>query len=393
MIDLILLVVMVSYAVSGYRQGLVVGVMSLGGFLGGALLAMTLVPALAQNLQPGLQRSFVVLAGVLLLAWLGQFLGALLGGRLRQQLTFRPVQVVDQLFGAIAGLVAVALVVWFVGGALRGSPSPAMSRAVGTSRVLRVIDGVMPDQLGVLAQSFRDAVAGSSFPRVFAGVGPERILPVAPPNPGAMNPAVLKRAAAGIVKITGDARACGRGQEGSGFVVAPNRVATNAHVVAGVRSPSVQVSGVGRLYPARVVLFDPKRDVAILAVSGLPATPLALGTDLRSSDDAVVAGFPRNGAFTAGPARVRSVLKASGEDIYGKPGVVREVYQLYAEVEPGNSGGPMLAVNGSVAGIVFAKSLDDSTTGYALTMSEVRSDITAGIAASTRVATGGCAVG
>ncbi len=393
MIDLVLILVMVSYAVSGYRQGLVVGVMSLGGFLGGALLAMTLVPALAQGLQPGLQRSFVVLAGVLLLAWAGQVAGALVGGRLRRAVTFRPVQLVDQVFGALAGLISVALVVWFVGGALRASPSPTIARAVASSRVLRAVDGVVPSGLSVLAENFRDAVAGSTFPRVFAGVGPEQILPVPAPDPGAMSAAVLARAERSIVKITGDARACNRGQEGSGFVAAAGRVVTNAHVVAGVGSPSVQVSGVGRQYPATVVLFDAKRDIAVLAVPGMGAPALSLGHDLSRSDDAVVAGFPRNGPFTAGPARVRSLLRASGEDIYGQPGVVREVYQLYAKVEPGNSGGPVLAVNGAVVGIVFAKSLDDPSTGYALTMTEARSDIAAGIAAAARVSSGGCAVG
>lgn len=393
MIDLILLVVMLFYAMSGFRQGLIVGALSLGGFLGGALVAMTVVPALAGGLAAGLQRSFMVLAGVLLMAWLGQIVGALVGARLREAVTFRPARVVDQMFGAVAGLVSVALVVWFVGGALRASPSPTVARAVASSQVLRGIDGVVPDRLSVLAESFRDTVAGSSFPRVFAGVGPEQILPVPAPDPGAMSAEALAEAKRGIVKITGDARACDRAQEGTGFVVAPHRVATNAHVVAGVRTPSVQVGGVGRRYSARVVLFDPQRDIAVLSVPGLSAPALEFGPDLSRSAGAVVAGFPRNGPFTAGAARVRSVVRASGEDIYGRPGVVRQVYQLYADVQPGNSGGPLLAVDGRVAGIIFAKSLDDATTGYALTMAEARSDLRAGIAATAPVSTGGCAVG
>ena len=393
MIDLVLLIVMAWYAFSGYRQGLVVGVLSLGGFLGGALLAMMVVPAVTQGLAEGLQRSFIVLIAVLLLAWLGQLLGALVGAKVREQLTFRPVQVVDQLLGALAGLVSVALVVWFVGSALRASPSPVIARAVASSKVLAAVDGVVPDKFTTLANSFREAVAGSTFPRVFAGVGPERILPVPPPNAGAMPSSVLNQARRSIVKITGEARSCSRGQEGSGFVIATERVATNAHVVAGVRTPSVQVGGVGRRYEARVVLFDPKRDIAVLAVPGLNAPALRMGPDLDSGGDAVVAGFPRNGPFTASPARVRTVVQATGEDIYGQPGAARQVYSLYATVEPGNSGGPLLAVDGSLAGIVFAKSLDDASTGYALTMEESRADLTAGSRATNRVSTGGCAVG
>jgi S1-C subfamily serine protease len=393
MIDLVLLIVMVWYAVSGYRQGLVVGALSLGGFLGGALLAMLVVPAVTQSLAPGLQRSFIVLVAVLLLAWLGQLIGALIGGKVREQLTFRPAQVVDQLLGAVAGLISVALVVWFVGGALRASPSTSVARAVASSKVLSGVDAVIPNQLTALANSFRDAVAGSSFPRVFAGVGPEQILPVAPPSAGAMPSAVLGKAEASIVKITGEARSCSRGQEGSGFVIASERVATNAHVVAGVRAPTVQVAGVGRRYDATVVLFDSTRDIAVLAVPGLTAPALRLNANLGAGADAVVAGFPHNGPFTAAPARVRSVIKATGEDIYGRPGADRQVYSLYAEVEPGNSGGPLLGVDGSLTGIVFAKSLDDPTTGYALTLQESRSDLVAGMSAADRVSTGGCAVG
>jgi S1-C subfamily serine protease len=393
MIDVVLLFVAAWYAISGYRQGLVVSALSLGGFLGGALLAMLAVPVATQGLTPGLHRSFVVLVGVLLLAWLGQLLGAVIGGKVREQLTFRPVQVVDQMLGAVAGLVSVGLVAWFVGGALRASPSPVVARAVASSKVLAAVDGVIPDQLTTLANGFRDAVAGSSFPRVFAGVAPERILAVPQPDAGAMPPSLLAKAQRSIVKVTGEARSCSRGQEGSGFVVAAERVATNAHVVAGVRAPKVQVRGMGWRYDARVVLFDAKRDIAVLAVPGLTAPALRLGRDLDSGADAVVAGFPRNGPFTPSPARVRSVIEATGEDIYGQPGVARQVYSLYAEVEPGNSGGPLLAVDGSLAGIVFAKSLDDPATGYALTLGESRQDLLIGAAATDPVSTGGCAVG
>ena len=116
---------------------------------------------------------------MLLLAWLGQLLGALVGGKVREQLTFRPAQVRRPVLGALAGLVSVALVMWFVGGALRAARRSRSARAISSSKVLAAVDGVVPDRLSTLANSFRDAVAGSSFPRVFAGVGPERILEVA----------------------------------------------------------------------------------------------------------------------------------------------------------------------------------------------------------------------
>jgi S1-C subfamily serine protease len=393
-IDLVLAIVIISYAVSGWRQGLAVGALSLSGFLAGALLAMEIVPPLADGLEEGLQRTFTVLVSVLLFAWLGQLAGALLGARLRQHLTVRPAQVADQILGMVAGVIAVVLVLWFVGGALRGSPAPQINRAVSSSRLLAGVDRYMPNELDTLAENFRRAVAGSNFPRVFEGVAPEQILPVPSPDPDAVSDAVLQRARRSIVKIVGDAEACGRGQEGSGSVVGPERVVTNAHVVAGVDAPTVQVSGVGERFPARVVLFDPQKDVAVLAVPNLtaPALPLA-SRDLQHGDDAVVAGFPKNGPFSAGAARVRNVLSAVGEDIYGKPGVTREVYSLYANVQQGNSGGPLLDTSGRITGIVFAKSLDDASTGYALTIKEVSGDIQAGIDATSKVSSGGCAAG
>jgi S1-C subfamily serine protease len=393
-IDLVLAVVIISYAVSGWRQGLAVGALSLTGFLAGALLAMEIVPPMAEGLDEGLQRTFTVLVSVLLFAWLGQLGGALLGARLRQHLTVRPAQVADQLFGMIAGVVAVVLVLWFVGGALRGSPAPQINRAVSSSRLLSSVDRYMPNELDTLAENFRHAVAGSDFPRVFEGVAPEQILPVRSPDPGAVPGVVLERAKRSIVKIVGDASECGRGQEGSGAVVAAQRVVTNAHVVAGVDAPTVQVGGSGERLPARVVLFDPQKDVAVLAVPSLRAAPLPIASaDLDHGDDAVVAGFPRNGPFSAGAARVRTVIQALGEDIYGKPGVTREVYSLYANVQQGNSGGPLLDTSGRLAGIVFAKSLDDPLTGYALTVKEVTGDIRAGIGAENSVSSGGCAAG
>jgi S1-C subfamily serine protease len=392
-IDVVLGLVILGYAISGFRQGLAIGLMSLGGFVAGAILAMKIVPPLADGLEAGLQRSFVILAAVLLFAWLGQLVGALVGGRLREHLTIRPLQFADHVLGAVAGIVAVALVLWFVGGALRASPSPALARAVAGSRVLQAIGSVVPAPVSEFADGFRKAVAASEFPRVFAGVAPEQIVPVTQPDAKAIPNAVLVKAQKSIVKVTGDAQACNRSVEGSGAVFAGRRVVTNAHVVAGMKTPYVQVGGRGRRYPARVVVFDPKRDLAVLAVPTLDAPALASGKNLARGADAAVAGFPKNGAYTTGPARVRSVLRATGNDIYGRTGATRQVYQLYAKVEPGNSGGPLLAADGSIVGVVFAKSLDDANTGYALTFDEIRSALTSGMTATQTVSTGDCASG
>jgi S1-C subfamily serine protease len=392
-IDVVLLLIMLGYAISGFRQGLLIGALSLGGFVGGAVLAMFVAPALASQLAPGSQRSVVVLLAVILTAWVGQFVGAMVGGRLREAVPKGPIAFADHLVGAVAGLVAVALVLWFVAGAVRGGPSPALSRTVASSKVIQAIDRLVPGQLVGVADTFREAVGANTFPRVFAGVGPEDIRPVGTPNSALVDTAAVVKAKRGVVKITGEATSCGRGQEGSGSVVAPERVVTNAHVVAGVTSPRVQVGGKGRRYPATVVAFDPSRDLAMLAVPGLPTAPLKLGDDLSRNQSAVVAGFPNDGPFRASAARVRSVIRASGEDIYGRPGAVREVYSLFVTVEPGNSGGPVLDAKGQVVGVVFARSLDDKSTGYALTLDEVQSTILTGEGKSAQVSSGGCASG
>ena len=393
MIDVVLAVVLVAYAISGFRQGLALSALSLGGFVAGALAGILLVPVVADRLEPGAQRSSAVLAAVLVLAWLGQVLGAIVGGRLREQLPKGSARRVDQALGAVAGLVASAVVVWFVGGALRNVP--AVSSAIGSSRVLQAIDTVMPQQASTLASRFRESVAASDFPRVFSGAGPEQISPVDPPDATAVPAAVSAKVKAATVKITGDAKSCSQTQEGSGALVAPGRVVTNAHVVAGVNRPVVQLGGQGRRYQAKVVLFDPQIDLAVLAVDGLPvsAKPLPIGADLERGADAAFAGYPKNGPYALGAARVRSVLRASGDDIYGKPGAVRRVYSLFAKVQPGNSGGPVVDTDGNLVGVVFAKSLDDANTGYALTMAEAREDIDAGISAADAVGTGSCAAG
>jgi S1-C subfamily serine protease len=194
-----------------------------------------------------------------------------------------------------------------------------------------------------------------------------------------------------IVKISGTAAACNRQVEGTGFVYAPEHVVTNAHVVAGVREPQVQVGGTGRALPAHVVAYDPKRDLAVLFVPRLEAGALRFDRSAVRGSGAVVAGFPRGGPYAVVAARVREQLQARGRDIYGRSQVTRDVFSLYSTVQPGNSGGPLLSPAGRVYGVVFAKSVDDPNTGYALTVEEVRPVTDAAASATSPVSTGGCA--
>jgi S1-C subfamily serine protease len=257
------------------------------------------------------------------------------------------------------------------------------------STVLSRIDDVMPDSARTWFSSFRRLLDQNGFPQVFGAISPERIVPVAPPDPAVANSRAVQVAEGDIVKITGVAPSCHRQLEGSGFVYAPGRVMTNAHVVAGVHGPTVQTID-GRTHPATVVLYDPRRDIAVLAVNGLDRAPLAFAGVAQRGQSAVVAGYPENGPFRPVAARVRGIENARGPDIYQSSQVTREIYSVYAVVRPGNSGGPLLAPDGRVYGVVFAAAVDDPRTGYALTAREVASDAAAGAGAAAPVSTEGC---
>jgi S1-C subfamily serine protease len=229
----------------------------------------------------------------------------------------------------------------------------------------------------------------NGFPEVFGGLGPTNVAQVAPPNPKLARSRAVRLAEPDVVKITGVAQACSRQLEGSGFVYATDRVMTNAHVLAGVTSPTVQAPGRPPL-PAHVVLYDPQRDVAVLDVPGLGGTALQFADPIGRGQSAIVVGYPENGPFTAVAARVRSVQEARGPDIYQNHQVTRQIYALYSIVRPGNSGGPLLTPSGEVAGVVFAAAVDNARTGYALTAHEVAPDASAGSRATTPVSTQGC---
>ncbi len=221
---------------------------------------------------------------------------------------------------------------------------------------------------------------------MFSPFSNEPITEVKAPDPALATSPVADRAKASIVKVVGTAPSCSKVLEGTGFVFAPGKVMTNAHVVGGVGEPTVQVGGEGKLYDGKVVLYDWERDIAVLDVPKLKAPPLEFtDKDAVSGSDAIVAGFPENGAYDVRSARVRGRINANGPDIYHRGTVRRDVYSLFATVRQGNSGGPLLTPDGKVYGVVFAKSLDDPNTGYALTVDEIREDIRIGRTAEQRV--------
>ena len=388
-LDLILVVLVVLSAISGYRQGFVVGVLSFVGLLGGAAIGAQLAPLVAKHFA-GTIAPFVGVAIVFAVASLGRIGAGALGAIARRRLRWQPARNIDSAGGAVVSGLAVLLIGWFIGSSLVQAPFPSVARQVNGSRVLTAVDHQVPTQVRTWFADFRKVVAGGGFPQVFGALGAEHILPVAVPDPAVVRPPAIVHAAASMVRVIGDARSCSRRIEGSGFVFADGRVMTNAHVVAGVRNPQVQLGGVGSLLPATVVVYDPRVDVAVLVVARLHAPPLAFSGPLGTGADAVIAGFPEDGPYATTAARVRGAELARGPDIYQDADVTRDIYSVRADVQPGNSGGPLLDRNGAVAGVVFGKAVNDATTGYALTAQQVSAAATAGRTATAPVSTRGC---
>ncbi|MEU2554177.1 MarP family serine protease [Streptomyces sp. NPDC003388] len=396
-LDILLLAAAVWFAVVGYRQGFVVGILSVIGFLGGGLVAVYTLPviwdAVSGEAEVSTTAAVVAVVVVIVCASVGQALTTHLGNKLRRYITWSPARALDATGGALVNVVAMLLVAWLIGSALAQTTLPTLGKEVRSSKVLLGVSQALPAQADTWFQDFTSVLAQNGFPQVFSPFSNEQIKDVEPPDPALARSAVATRAQRSIVKVTGTAQSCGKVLEGSGFVFADRRVMTNAHVVGGVDEPTVQIGGVGRRYDATVVLYDWKRDIAVLDVPDLKANALKFDTrDASGGDGAIVAGFPENGSYDVRAARVRGRITANGPDIYHRGTVGRDVYSLYATVRQGNSGGPLLTPDGKVYGVVFAKSLDDADTGYALTADEIQQDIARGRTANQQVGTDSCAL-
>jgi S1-C subfamily serine protease len=396
-LDILLLLAAVWFAIVGYRQGFVVGILSVIGFLGGGAAAVYALPviwdAVTDKANVGTTAAVVAVVVIIVCASVGQALTTHLGNKLRRHITWSPARALDATGGALVNVVAMLLVAWVIGSALAGTTLPTFGKEVRSSKVLLGVSRALPAQANTWFADFSSVLAQNGFPQVFSPFANEPINDVRPPDPALAGSPVATRAERSIVKVTGTAQSCGKVLEGTGFVFADRRVMTNAHVVGGVDAPTVQIGGEGRKYDAKVVLYDWKRDIAVLDVPDLRATALRFsGQEASGGEGAIVAGFPENGSYDVRAARVRGRITANGPDIYHRGTVSRDVYSLYTTVRQGNSGGPLLTPDGRVYGVVFAKSLDDAETGYALTADEIRSDADRGRTATEEVGTDSCAL-
>ncbi len=392
-LDLILLVVVAAFAVSGYRQGFIVGILSFFGFVGGALLGAEFGPSISRALVGG-QTQQDVIAVVLLVSFavIGQFVASSIGAAMRSTVTWHSATVLDSVGGSVVSAVSVLLIAWVVGSVLIESPFPVVDTQVNNSLVLQTLDKFMPSPAKTMFSDFRRLLASNStYAEVFSGIGAERILAIPAPDPNVVSDRGIQDASSSVVRVQGVAPSCQRSIEGSGFVISPDHVLTNAHVVAGVTTHQIVTTVNGTIYTATVVYYDPQVDVAILYVPGLNVTPLHFAGPANPGDNAVVAGYPLDAtSLHRVAARIGGIQNAQGPNIYETSTVTRQIYEIRAVVKSGNSGGPLLSPQGTVDGVVFAAAVGESDTGFALTAAEVSADASAGEQLTSAVSTGAC---
>jgi S1-C subfamily serine protease len=390
-LDWILVALVVAYAVSGYWQGFVTGAFATAGLLLGGLFGVWLAPVALGDASPSLMVSLGALFIVILCASLGQGLLQWGGAKIREQITWQPARALDAAGGAVLSACAVLIVAWALGVAVSGSRIDGVTPLVRSSVVLAKVNEVLPQRAAGLLQTFNNVVGTSFFPRYLEPFSPERIVDVAPGDRRMVRDPDVTRAGTSVLKVRGT-NDCGRGIEGSGFVYAEDRLMTNAHVVAGVDDPQVLVGN--DALDAKVVFYDSDLDIAVLEFNSdaIPALPFSDAGDAAEPKDPIaILGYPQDGPFDIESGRIRAKQTLRSPDIYGDGAVIRDVYSIRGLVRPGNSGGPIVSSDGKVVGVVFAASVTDDDTGYAITADQVRDAAAAGAASETEKSTEGCA--
>jgi len=365
-LDVVLVGLLIAYLIYGYRAGLARSVFVIAGVVAGATAAFFAAPRVGPWVPAASWRLAATLGVAIALIVVGQSIGVAIGRAVRRHVGRARLGGVDRVLGAAATTIAAALGISVLAASVGALGVPEFSRAVAQSATLRTISQFTPDPVEAWLAQARTAALDEGIPLIvdaFAGVPPQTpVVDSGTPD--------LTQAAQSVVRITGTAYACGQTQSGTGFVVAADRIVTNAHVVAGVEEPVVETLA-GQVVAGRVVYFDPTDDLAVIAVKELSVPALPLAPNLSSGDTAVVDGYPYGGPFTTTGAEVISVETISASNVYGRASSPREVYTLAADVREGNSGGPLLTVDGAVAGVIFARSANADNVGYAMTMAEL----------------------
>ncbi|MBF6136220.1 MarP family serine protease [Nocardia otitidiscaviarum] len=388
-LDLGVLIIALLAASSGWRQGAVASALAFLGVVLGAVAGILIAPHILIHLSEGRSRVLVGVVLIVVLVIIGEVAGMVLGRAARSGMRDPFTRSVDSVVGAGLQTAAVLATAWLLALPLTSSSQPNIAAAVQNSRVLAEVNSVAPDWLRQLPNEFSSLLNTSGLPDVIGPFGQVSVAAVEPPDASVLQLPVAQQLQLSVLRIRGQAPSCQRALEGSGFVVAPERVMTNAHVVAGTNKVSVDT--VRGPLSATVVLFDPMKDIAILDVPGLASPVIPLAPEAAAAgESSIVLGYPGGGAYSASAARVRETLDLKGPNIYRDGNVQREVYTVRGLVRAGNSGGPLVDTEGQVLGVVFGAAVTDEDTGYVLTLNEVRGELDNASAFTAPVATGQC---
>jgi S1-C subfamily serine protease len=381
--DFLIVAAAIGAGFGGYRLGFVTRAFSWLGIALGSYLALRILPWVLRS-QSGVThgRLFLIASGVLIgCAFVGQFLGLIAGSRLQLALPTDRARHTDHVAGAFAGTTGVVVIIWLISPLMAAAPGwPA--RTVRASLVARTIERVFPAPPDAL-RALHSVLGEGGFPEVFNALQPA---PDAgdPPVDTGLSDAVIARATNATMLVEG--QACRTIQDGTGWAVDSRHVITNAHVVAGERTTSLQRAD-GQRLQATVVAFDPRRDIAVLLVDNVGVQPLVLGRTEEAGTGAVF-GHPGGGPLRLAPYRIARIVNAIGRDLYNQSDVRRSVAILASRLRPGDSGSALVSKDGTVAGVAFAIAPDDPTVAYAVTSSEVAAVLAT--AGSQPVSTGSC---
>ncbi len=373
-IDFFILALVLFTIARGMEIGLVRQAASLGGLIVGLVLSSFVVSLLHTS-----PMFSIIIIG---LGILGAIIGSeYLGIKLKRVLHERNIRKADRVLGAALGGVIGLALVWFCAAILPVVPSTALRQEVRDSRIIAWLDDTLPPTTSIMSW-LEDTLAQTKLPEIIGELEPKLTNTQADvPNVANFSNAIAS-ARDSVVEIEG--RSCSGIGVGSGFIVAPNYIVTNAHVVAGMRYPYIQ-DNEGR-YKAEVIAFDPSLDIAVLKTERLKGASLPLSDEIAQiGTPGVVLGYPGGGPLTAQPAAVIEHFTAVGQDIYEENSNHRDIYALKSDVEPGNSGGPLLDKNGRVIGVIFARSTVYDRVGYAISSPIVKQMVTAAQAKATPV--------
>ena len=334
----------------GYAQGLIVGALSLAGFVGGAFAGSRLGPLLLEEGSQSPYAPLFALLGAVLLG--GIFASGLevLGFRLRRGLG-AGLGVLDGLAGALLVAALGLALVWIGGAVALNTPGARELREpIQRSAILAELNDRLPPSGNVL----RALARFDPFPQI---QGPDP--GVGRPDSQIARDRDVARAGRSVVRVLGTA--CGLGVQGSGWIAGDGVVVTNAHVVSGQDDTEVQLRGAGPLEDAEAIWFDATNDLALLRVPALEDEPaLRLRVDAPRGTGAAILGFPENGPYDVRPARLGQTETVFTQDAYGRGPVRRAITALRGRVRSGNSGGPVVDAAGRVLTTVFAASVSDS---------------------------------